>query len=106
MAAYMIANVEINDAERIKEYLKAAPVVVKKYCGRFLVRGGEFWVAEGDWTPERLVILEFESYEKAKEFWHSEEYRPLKALRQSSAKTEMVFVDGISGEMSIELSTE
>ncbi len=100
MAAYMIADVEINDVERMGEYLKATPDVVKKYNGRFLVRGGEFWVAEGDWTPKRLVILEFESYEKAKEFWHSEEYRPLKALRQSSANTDMIFVDGISQEMS------
>lgn len=106
MAAYMIANVEINDAEKIREYLKATPKVVREYCGRFLVRGGELWVAEGDWAPKRLVILEFESYEKAKDFWHSEEYRPLKALRQSSAKTEMVFVDGISEEMSVELSRE
>jgi uncharacterized protein (DUF1330 family) len=98
MAAYMIANVEILDAEKIKEYLEATPEVVKKYSGRFLVRGGEFWVAEGRWTPRRLVILEFESYEKAKEFWHSEEYQPLKKLRQSSANTDMVFVDGISKE--------
>ena len=100
MAAYMIANVEINDAERIKEYLRATPDIVRKYSGRFLVRGGEFWVAEGHWTPERLVVLEFESYEKAKEFWHSEEYKPLKILRQSSAQTDMIFVDGISKEMS------
>jgi uncharacterized protein (DUF1330 family) len=96
MAAYMIANVEISDDEKIKEYLKATPGVVKKYSGRFLVRGGEFWIAEGDWSPKRLVIVEFESYEKAKEFWHSEEYKPLKALRQSSANTDMIFVDGIS----------
>jgi len=100
MAAYMIANVEIHDSEKIKEYLRATPEVVKKYSGRFLVRGGEFWIAEGHWNPKRLVVLEFESYEKAKEFWHSEEYKPLKILRQSSAQTDMIFVDGISKEMS------
>ena len=100
MSAYLIANVEINDNEKIKEYLKKTPEVVKKHGGRFLVRGGEFWIAEGHWAPKRLVILEFESYEKAKEFWHSEEYRPLKKLRQSSATTDMIFVDGISKETS------
>ena len=100
MAAYMIANVEIIDAENMKKYMQATPEVVKKYSGRFLVRGGEIWVAEGRWTPKRLVILEFESFEKAKEFWHSAEYAPLKALRQSSANTDMIFVDGISKEMS------
>lgn len=100
MTAYMIGNIEITDAEKIKEYLKATPEVIKKYGGRFLVRGGEFWVAEGNWIPKRLVILEFESYEKAKEFWHSQEYKPLKAIRQASANTDMIFVDGISKETS------
>jgi uncharacterized protein (DUF1330 family) len=100
MAAYMIANVEIKDTGKMKEYSEATPDILKKYGGRFLVRGGEFWIAEGNWTPKRLVIVEFESYEKAKEFWHSEEYRPLKALRQSSANTDMIFVDGISKEIS------
>ena len=79
----------------MKEYLEATPEILEKYGGRFLVRGGEFWIAEGNWTPKRLVIVEFESYERAKEFWHCEEYRPLRALRQSSAKTDMIFVDGI-----------
>ena len=104
MSAYMIANVEITDAEKMKEYLKATPDVVKKYSGRFLVRNGEFWVAEGKYIPKRIVILEFESYKKAKEFWHSEEYRPLKSLRQSSANTDMIFVDGISKETSYMLN--
>ncbi len=79
MAAYMIANVEIIDAEKMKEYMQATPKVVKKYSGCFLVRGGEFWIAEGGWSPKRLVILEFESFVKAMEFYNSEEYRPLKA---------------------------
>jgi uncharacterized protein (DUF1330 family) len=100
MAAYMIANVEIIDAEKMEKYMQATPAVVKKYSGRFLARGGKLWIAEGGWSPKRLVILEFESFEKAQEFWHSEEYRPLKALRQSSANTDMIFVDGISKEMS------
>ncbi len=99
MPAYMIANVEIHDAEKFKKYMQGTPAVIKKYGGRFLVRGGEFWVAEGRWTPKRLVILEFESFEKAKQFWHAEEYRHLKALRQSAAITDMIFVDGISKEM-------
>ena len=104
MAAYLLANVDIADTEGIQKYLAATPEIVKKYGGRFLVRGGEFWVAEGNWSPKRLVIVEFESYEKAKAFWHSEEYKPLKALRQASAKTDMVIVEGISKEMSDQLN--
>lgn len=104
MSAYLIANVEITDTVKIKQYLEKTPEGVKKYGGKFLVRGGEFWVAEGHWLPKRLVILEFESYQKAKEFWHSKEYSPLKTLRQESANTNMIFVDGISEEMSNKLN--
>ena len=60
MAAYLIANVEIEDSERIKEYLSATPQILKKYTGRFLARGGEIWIAEGEWYPKRLVLVEFD----------------------------------------------
>ena len=99
MAAYLIANVDIKDAESIRAYLAGTPDVLKKYSGRFLVRGGEQWIAEGEWKPSRLVIVEFDDLEKAKAFWHSEEYAPLKAIRQSSAYTDMVFVEGLPDEM-------
>jgi len=100
MSAYLIANVDIHDTDKIQDYLKATPDVIKKFGGRFLVRGGEFWIAEGSWAPKRLVILEFPDYTKAKAFWHSEEYEPLKELRQRLATTDLVIVDGITKEMS------
>jgi uncharacterized protein (DUF1330 family) len=99
MSAYLIANVEIKDFEKMKVYLAATPEILKKYTGRFLVRGGELWIAEGHWNPKRLVVVEFDSLEKAKEFWRSEDYKPLKELRQLSAHTDMIFVDGITKEM-------
>ena len=99
MPAYLIANVEVKDAEKIRSYLEGTPDILKKYTGRFLVRGGEQWIAEGDWKPFRLVVVEFDSLDEAKEFWNSEEYAPLKAIRQSSAYTEMVFVEGLSKEL-------
>lgn len=95
MKAYLIANVEIKDAEAIKKYLNASPNILKKYSGKFLVRGGEIWVAEGDWSPQRLVVVEFESMEKAKQFWNSEDYKPFKDLRQAASKTDMLFVNGL-----------
>lgn len=106
MAAYLIANVEINNSEKFKEYMAATPNILKKYSGRFLVRGGELWIAEGDWNPKRLVVVEFDTLEQAKEFWNSEDYRPLKELRQSSAYTDMIFVDGITKEMSEKLNNK
>ena len=104
MPAYLIANVEIKDSVRIKEYLASTPEILKKYSGRFLVRGGEIWIAEGNWNPKRLVVVEFDSFEKAKEFWNSDDYKPLKELRQSSADTDMLLVDGITKEMSEKLN--
>ena len=103
MSAYLIANVEIKDAEKIKNYLATSPQVLQKYSGRFLVRGGHICVTEGNWNPKRLVVVEFDSFEKAKEFWDSDDYKPLKELRQSSADTDMIIVDGISNEMSDKL---
>ena len=103
MPAYLIANVDIKDSEKIKEYLSATPKILKKYSGRFLVRGGEIWIAEGNWNPKRLVV-EFDTFEKAKEFWNSVDYQPLKDLRQSSADTDMIIVDGITKEMSEKLN--
>ncbi len=100
MPAYLIANVDIKDVEKFKEYMKATPPIVRKYGGKFLVRGGDFEVYEGNWNPKRLVLLEFESMQKAKQFYDSPEYEELKKIRQSSAYTEWVFVEGVSTEIS------
>lgn len=99
MSAYLIANVEVKDSERIKKYLASSPEILRKFSGRFLVRGGNVFIAEGDWKPERLVIVEFDTFEDAKNFWNSKDYEPLKKLRQESAKTDMIIVDGIGNEM-------
>jgi uncharacterized protein (DUF1330 family) len=95
MAAYLIANVEIRDAEKFKDYVKATPAVIKRFGGKFLVRGGDFEICEGGWNPKRLVVVEFESMQKAKQFYNSSQYNAIKGLRQSSAYTEWVFVDGL-----------
>ena len=100
MAAYLIANVDIKDGEKIKEYLKATPAIIRQFGGKFLVRGGDFEICEGDWNPKRLVVVEFESMQKAREFYNSPEYKAIIDLRQSSAYTEWVFVDGLSSEIS------
>ena len=63
--------------------------------GRFLVRGGETEVLEGDWNPGRFVILEFDSVERAKEWWSSEEYRGPKELRQQASKANLIVAAGV-----------
>jgi len=95
VAAYIIVDVDVQDQERYaKDYLPGVPATVQQFGGRFLVRGGKFEILEGEWQPRRLVVLEFPDAEKAKAWWSSEEYGPLKTIRQETAKTNMVLVEG------------
>ena len=71
------------------------PAAIAAYGGRFVVRGGAAETLEGDWKPARLVVLEFDSLERAKEWWSSPEYAPAKALRQKSSRTRMIVVEGV-----------
>ena len=100
MPVYLIANVDVKDNVTFKDYAKATPSIIKRYGGKLLVRGGDFEICEGRWSPKRLVLVEFESMQKAKQFYSSPEYKAVKDLRQSSAYTEWVFVDGLSTEKS------
>lgn len=95
MPAYVVVQVEIHDPATYGRYKELAPVSIAAYGGRFLVRGGPTTALEGSWVPPRLVIVEFPSIERAREWWASEEYAPAKALRQASAKTEMLVVEGL-----------
>lgn len=95
MAAYVIVEIEILDPVGYEEYKKQASDTVHKYGGKYLVRGGNAEVLEGDWKPKRIVILEFESIERAKEWLNCEEYREPRKLRHKTAKTHMLVIEGV-----------
>ena len=95
MAAYVIVDVEITDPETYAEYMKVVPPTIEAFGGRFLVRGGAAENLEGDWIPKRVVVLEFDSLEVAKQWWSSEGYKAPKALRQSASNTNMIVVAGV-----------
>ncbi len=95
MAAYVIANVRVTDPDRFPEYSSQVLPTVERYGGRYLARGGEVEVLEGDWEPRRLVVLEFDSVGGAKEWYESPEYAPLKRLRNEVADTQFVVVEGL-----------
>ncbi len=71
------------------------PASIAEYDGRFIIRGAKTECIEGDWNPQRLVVLEFPSIERAKEWWASPGYSVAKAIRQKAAKTKMIFVQGV-----------
>ena len=95
MAAYVIANIDVKDPVRYQDYIKMSPVSIAKFGGRFVARGGKTEVLEGNWVPKRLVLLEFPSVERAREWWASDEYAPAKALRQATSYGELIIVEGL-----------
>jgi uncharacterized protein (DUF1330 family) len=95
MAAYVVVEVEVQDMDRYETYKRMVPPSLAPYGGRFIVRGGEVETLEGEWSPKRLVILEFPTAERAKAWWGSEEYAEAKALRQATAQSRMIVVAGV-----------
>jgi uncharacterized protein (DUF1330 family) len=94
MPAYVIVNVDTKHPEEYERYKEMAQRTVEQYGGRYIVRGGEMNVLDGSWQPTRVVVLEFPSYERAHEWWHSTEYAPAKELRQRLSTTDLLIVDG------------
>ena len=97
MSAYVLVEIEIHDPSGSEEYKKLTPASIAAYDGRFVVRGAQTESLEGDWNPQRIVVLEFPSVERAKEWWHSEQYTEAKIIRQRTAKTKMLVVEGYDG---------
>jgi uncharacterized protein (DUF1330 family) len=95
MLAYVIAEVEVTDPTLFEQYRQGVPATVAAHGGRYLVRGGAVTPAEGDWRPKRLIILEFPSVERAKAWHASPAYAPLKAMRERSARSKVVIVEGL-----------
>jgi uncharacterized protein (DUF1330 family) len=93
--AYVIVETAVHDPDQYAQYMAASPGAVAAGGGRFVARGGELAVLEGDWQPPRLVILEFDDLESAKRWYSSERYQEAKRLRQGAATLRMVAVEGL-----------
>ena len=95
MTAYVIVDIEVTDPVGYEDYKKLATPTVALYGGKYIARGGKNEVLEGDWTPNRLVILQFENSEQAKAWLNSPEYAEARPLRHKYARSKMVVVDGV-----------
>ena len=95
MAAYLVVDIEISNPAQFEEYRKLAPAAIAKYGGRYIIRGGAYEVLEGEWKPQRVTIVEFDSMEKAKAFYASPEYAVAKKARAGAAKFKALLVQGI-----------
>lgn len=90
----MIVEVEINNSAEYAEYKKLTPSSISAYDENFIVRGGQTEALEGEWEPERIVVLEFPDIDKARKWWSSQEYAVAKQICQRAAKTKMLLVEG------------
>jgi uncharacterized protein (DUF1330 family) len=95
MAAYVIAQLDIHDPEGFGRYREMVPPTIEQFGGRYVVRGGRHEALEGDINPQRVVLIEFPSYEQAKAWWESEVYAEAKDLRQRTANTRLILVEGV-----------
>jgi uncharacterized protein (DUF1330 family) len=95
MPAYVIVETNVTDPEQYERYKAEAPASIAQYGGRYVARGGELAVFEGDWNPARIVILEFPDLDTAKAWYASEEYGEARKLRQGAASLSVVAVEGL-----------
>ena len=96
-AAYLIVEMRITDIEQYKQYMAEAPAVVKAFGGEYVVRGGRHEALEGDWQPHRVAMLRFPSFEQAKTFYDSEQYRAVRAKRAGAVEYfNSVLVEGVA----------
>ena len=96
MKAYVIANIDVQDPARYADYIKLTPGTIAPFGGRFIARGGRSERLEGDTPANRLVILEFPSYDQAKAWYDSDGYRVAMAIRQSASTGSLILVEGAS----------
>jgi uncharacterized protein (DUF1330 family) len=94
--AYIIVDMQISNLEQYKQYMAAAPAAVAAAGGEYLVRGGKFEALEGNWTPARVAMLKFPSYDSAKAFYDAELYTAARAKRAGATEFfNMVLVEGV-----------
>lgn len=93
--AYVIADIEVTDAKAYEQYKLLSTRAINESGGRVLVRGGPVHPLEGDWTPSRLVLIEFASVEAAKRFYDSETYRQARTARANAARMRLLVAEGV-----------
>ena len=95
MPAYVISDLQVRDATLVQEYRPIAAASIAQYGGRYLTRFGDIDPVEGGWAPASIVIVEFPSMARAREWWNSPEYAPGRAIAERALTRRVIFVDGV-----------
>lgn len=96
MTAYVIFDVDIRDMDQYQEFMKGVKPAIEAAGGRYLARGGAHSVFEGDWTPRRIVLLEFPSVAAFESFYNGPVYQGLKPIRDACSSARLVAVEGLA----------
>jgi uncharacterized protein (DUF1330 family) len=95
----VISEVEVVDEAEGQKYRELAAASIAEYGGRYVVRGAEPQVPEGEWPPaQRVVVVEFPTMEQIRRWYSSAEYAKALAVRQSALRRRLIFVDGVPQE--------
>ena len=94
MSAYVIVQINVTNNEPYKKYLEKVTPIVQKYQGEYIVRGGKFKKMLGNWDYERTVVIKFPSYEAAMNWYLSEEYEPVKKIREDNSIGNLIIIEG------------
>lgn len=95
MAVYVIVDTRLKNPDAYEAYRTQARPMVEGSGGRYLARGGAHDVIEGDWNPNRVVVLEFPSRADFDKWYNSPEYQKIIGIRHANAETDMVVVEGV-----------
>ena len=95
MSAYAILQINITNQENYKEYLNQVTTIVKKHQGEYIVRGGKSEVVLGKWDYQRTVVVKFPNYDAAFKWYNSEEYAPIKKIREDNSKGNCIIIEGV-----------
>ena len=98
MKAYIVGDIAVSDPQRYKKYIERAPHFVAKHEGKYLVRGGEVTAMEGDWSPSRVVVLEFPSKQHALAFARDPDYQEIAVDRKEATISNLIIVEGTPAE--------
>jgi len=96
MKAYLVLDLTVRDLRGFRPYVAAIPAFIEKHCGKYIVQGVEPTVMEGDWRPERMVVIEFPARENAEAFLSDPECQDLFHIRHTTTTSKLVLVDGCS----------
>ena len=95
MSAYAIVQINITKPEPYKKYLKQVTPIVEKYNGEYIVRGGKSEIMLGKWNYARTVVIKFPDYQTAMKWYKSDEYAPVKQIRENNSDGNLIIIEGL-----------